>query len=170
MNRLANFILLLLFSITLTACSVRLTPQDLDQETFTIPSLNHSKPVTILAKLNNTEDITLPIAGPDIVINEDQFSLDLVQRLEKNLKHNGVIIDENAPLSVTIEITHIEIQPDRKMYCVIDFNRKFGDQIFLGFQARSRSWNLKTACEEALNDAVNIILNDQDTMNYLKGE
>ncbi len=165
-----RFAVLLNFSITVCACSVRLNPDDFTQRYTDLPQLRNLQPLTVKVNLSGTKDKALPLAGPDVIINEDEFTNELAKRLKDNLEHNGVSVVPDSSRVIEIKTTHIALQPDRTIYCVIDFNRKLGDGAFYGFQARSKNWNYKTACDEALNQAVSLILNDSDTLKYLKGE
>jgi hypothetical protein len=156
--------------MTICACSVRLNPGDFKQENNSLPQLKNLQPLAIKAKLTGTKDKALPLAGTDVIINEDEFTKELVKRLKNSLEYNGITISQDVPRVIEIQTTYVSLQPDRTTYCVIDFNRKLSNDAIHGFQARSKSWNYETACDEALNQAVSLILNDPDTLKYLKGE
>lgn len=170
MKTLYRLALLLNFLITLCACSARLNPGDFKQQIISSPQLKNLQALTVKANLTGTQDKALPLAGVDVVINSDEFTKEIVKRLTENLEHNGISVVSNSSRVIEIQTTHVGLQPDRTFYCVIDFNRKLGANVYYGFQARSKNWSYETACEEALNQAVSLILNDSDTLKYLKGE
>jgi hypothetical protein len=152
------------------SCTTRLSPHDLDIEGISVPPLQNIKPVTIRAKLVGSKERELPLAGTDVIVNEDEFTAVLVERLIDTLKKNNVPVVSESERSIEIQVVRVSLQPDRTFYCVIDFNRKLGNGDFYGFQSRAKNWNFNTACEDALKNTVNDILNNQDTIKYLRGE
>ena len=152
------------------SCTTRLNPHDLDIEVASVPPLQNIKPVTIRAKLVGSKERELPLAGTDVIVNEDEFTEVLVERLIDTLKKNNVPVVPNSERSIEIQVVRVSLQPDRTFHCVIDFNRKLGNGDFYGFQSRAKDWNFETSCEEALKNTVNDILNNRDTIKYLKGE
>lgn len=153
------------------SCTSHLSPRDLDtQDVSTTPSLQNIKPVTIRAKLVGTKERVQPLAGTDVIVNEDEFTQVLVERLIESLKRNNVPVVPASERSIEIQVVRVSLQPDMTFYCVIDFNRKLGNGEFYGFQSRSKNWNYETACEDAIKTTVTDILHDQDTIKYLRGE
>lgn len=153
------------------SCTSHLSPRDLDtQDVSTTPSLQNIKPVTIRAKLVGSKERVQPLAGTDVIVNEDEFTQVLVERLIDALKHNNVPVVPASDRSIELQVVRVSLQPDMTFYCVIDFNRKLGNGEFYGFQSRSKNWNYETACEDAIKTTVTDILHDQDTIKYLRGE
>jgi hypothetical protein len=152
------------------SCTTHLSPRELDIQESSVPTLQNIKPVTIRAKLVGSKERVLPLAGADVIVNEDEFTEVLVERLIDALQNNNVPVTPESDRLIEIQVARVSLQPDRTFYCVIDFNRKLGKGSFYGFQSISKNWNFKTACEDALKNTVTDILNDQDTIKYLKGE
>jgi len=151
------------------SCTAHLSPRELDIKENIVLSLQNIKPVAIRAKLVGSKDRVLPLAGADVIINEDEFTEVLVEQLIDTLQNNNVPVVPESDRLIEIQVARVSLQPDRTIYCVIDFNRKLGNGDFYGFQSRSKSWNFKTACEDALKNTVTDILHNQDTIKYLKG-
>ncbi len=170
MYELIKICFIVLISLALESCSTRLDPKDLDIKSIVSPVLQNIKPVAVRAKTIGTKEKVLPIAGSDIIVNEDEFTQALAERLIATLKQNNVPVVPGADRVIEVQVVKVALQPDRTHYCVIDFNRRLGNDEFFGFQSRSKNWNYETACEEALNNTVTDLLSDQDTVKYLKGE
>lgn len=170
MKQIVRLGIINMLMFTSWSCTSHLNPRDLDIQEISIPSLQNIKPVTVRARLIGSKKRELPLAGADVIVNDDEFSEVLVDRLIGSLKHNNVPVVPESERLIEIQVVRVSLQPDMTFYCVIDFNRKLGKGEFYGFQSRSKNWNFKTACEDALNNTVTDILNDQDTIKYLRGE
>lgn len=152
------------------SCTSHLNPRELDIQESPVASFQNIKPVSIRAKLIGSKERALPLAGADVIINEDEFTEVLTERLIDTLKDNNVPVVPESDRLIEIQVVHVSLQPDRTFYCVIDFNRKLGKGNFYSFQSRAKDWNFNTACGDALKNTVSDILNDPDTIKYLKGE
>jgi hypothetical protein len=171
MKQMFRLIVISIVILASWSCTSHLSPRDLDtQDVSTIPSLQNIKPVTIRAKLVGSKERVQPLAGSDVIVNEDEFTQVLVERLIESLKRNNVPVVPASERSIEIQVVKVSLQPDMTFYCVIDFNRKLGNGEFYGFQSRSKNWNYETACVDALKTTVTDILHDQDTIKYLRGE
>jgi hypothetical protein len=152
------------------SCTSHLNPRDLDIQAISIPTLQNINSVTIRARLIGSKERELPLAGTDVIVNEDEFTEVLVERLIDTLKHNNVPVAPKSERSIELQVVRVSLQPGMTFYCVIDFNRKLGKGEVYGFQSRSKSWNYETACEDALKNTVTDIIQNQDTIKYLRGE
>lgn len=170
MKQPSGKIIAVLMMLTNLSCTARLDPTDFDTKTISAPVLQNARTVTVKAKLTGAKDRELPVPGGDVVVNEDEFTEVMVKRMIDVLKNNNVSVIPTSDKVIEIQVVKVSLQPDRTMYCVIDFNRKLGGGEFYGFQSRSKNWNFETACEEALNNAVADILADRATVQYLRGE
>lgn len=152
------------------SCTYHLSPRELDIQKSPVSSLKNIKPVSVRAKLVGSKEKVLPLAGTNVSVNEDEFTDVLVERLIDALRDNNIPVVPASDRSIELQVVDVSLQPDRTIYCVIDFNRKLGKGDFYGFQSRSKDWNFKTACEDALKNTITDILNDADTIKYLKEE
>lgn len=165
--KITFFIITILLNVS---CTTTLNPKDFEVGNFATPNLMGIKPVAIKAKIAGKQSSEIPLPGGSVLINEDEFTQTLVDRIVDALKRSNTPIAPTSEHSIEIQVVKVSLQPTNTMHCVIDFNRKLDNEEFYGFQSRSKSWNYETACEEALNNAVNDVLNDRNTLRYLKGE
>lgn len=171
MKRLLRFALVSVFMFLGMSCSIHLKPQDFEMKEFSVPDLHNIQPVTIQSRIIGAKDRSLSLPGSTIAtVNEDEFTEVLVKRLKSIIEGKNVSIESRAKKSIEIQVVRVSIQPDRTMFCVIDFNRKLGDGEFYGFQSRSKHWSFITSCDNALRQAAIDTLADQDTIRYLKGD
>lgn len=163
------WLILIFFIISGSSCSLHLNPHNFNSIELSVPTLHDIQPVAIRAKLNNKPERELPLAGPDVVVIDDQFAEVIVERLINTLKKQGVEIDPNAKKSIEIEIPHVSFLTTARIYCVIDYNRKLGNGEFYGFQSRYNEIS-EMGCNKAIDNAVIQILNDPETISYLTGD
>ncbi len=152
------------------ACTTTLNPHDFDTNDLATLNLKGVKPLAVKARITGNKASVSPLPGGDVIFNEDEFTRVLVDRMISTLQHNNVSIVPDSDRTIEIQVVKVSIEPSSTIYCVLDFNRKLDKQEFYGFQSRAKHWNFKTACEQAINNAVNDLLLDQNTIRYLKGE
>lgn len=170
MDHIIKITFFVLTALLNVSCTTTLNPKDFEIGNFATPNLMGIKPLAIKAKIAGKKATETPLPGGNVLINEDEFTQALVDRIIDKLKRSNAPIIPASERSIEIQVVKVSLQPTNTIYCVIDFNRKLGNEEFYGFQSRSKNWNYKTACEEALNNAVNDVLIDQNTLCYLKGE
>ena len=159
-----------LFCIASAACSFHMNPHDFDSEEIAFFLPYHLKnPIAVRAKLNNKPERELPLTGTDVFVKEDQFAEVIVERLKNTLKKQGAIIDPNSKKSIEIEVVRVSLMTTARIYCVIDYNRKLGDEEFYGFQSRFNEVSF-FGCNQAIDFAVTQILSDPGVINYLKSD
>jgi hypothetical protein len=133
-----------------------------------IPKLDVTTPVAIRPRIVGSAKHELPIAGANVTVDEVQFSSELANGVLEALRLQSAPVDPDAARSVELQVVRVALQPDRTIFCVIDFNRRLGDGRVRGLQSRSKDWNFQTACSDALAQAVVDTLNDPDTRSYLE--
>ena len=122
------------------------------------------------ARLTGDPKRKLSIAGPDVVVSEDEFTSALVNGLVQTLRQQSARVDPNAERSIEIRVVRVSLQPTMTFDCVIDFNRWLGGGRLRGLQSRASNWNFQSACTAALSQAAVDTLNDPDTKTYLEGK
>jgi hypothetical protein len=152
-----------------SGCTTPLHPKPFEVQQSSIPNLEARQPVAIRARLDGGPKRTLQIAGPDVVVSEDEFTTALVDRIIQTLRDRTVPLDPNSQRAVEFQVVRVSLQPTMDFDCVIDFNRKLGDGRLHGLQSRAKSWNFEKACAAAVSQAVVDALNDPDTRTYLEG-
>lgn len=160
---------LLLLSLALGACAVQMRIKDAKIPNGDIATLHASSPIAVRPRIVDGPKRKIAIAGPDVTVDEDQFSSELVNRVVEELRSQSVPVDPDASRSIELQVVRVSLQPDRTIYCVIDFNRRLGDGELRGLQSRAKNSNYETACGEALSRAVVDTLNDSTTRSYLEG-
>ena len=153
------------------ACAVTINPHNFTINNQASPHLSQltQGSITIKSQPIETSGRAIPVAGFNITVNENEFTKVLVGKLKSTLNISDTVTTGESKI-LTIQVSRVSIQPDIMMNCVIDYNRKLGNGVFFGFQTRSRNWNYETACENALTQAANEILNNRDTVKYFEGE
>lgn len=170
MEKTIRLVTVISIALICISCTAYLDPHDFDRENITAPSFQSPKPISVKARLVGTKERELPVAGATVIVNEDEFTKELVEQVSEALKNKNIQVVPHSDRVVEIQVVRVALQPDRTIYCVIDYNRKLGDGAFYGFQSRSKNWNFNTACNDALKEAANAILNEQTTIKYFKGE
>lgn len=170
MDMIRKITFVLITALLNVSCTATLNPQEFDIANTVAPNLKDVKPISIKAKIIGKKTTEIPLPGGNVLINEDEFTQSLVDRIADRLKRSNVPIVPASERSIEIQVVKVSIQPTNTIYCVIDFNRKLNNEEFYGFQSRSKNWNYETACEQALSNAVNDVLIDPNTLRYLKGE
>jgi hypothetical protein len=152
-------------------CSFSINPHDFrlkDIDALHVPFHNKGD-IAIEAYLVGASDRKNHVPAGDIVVNDDEFTKVLVKKLKKilNIQSADVVGSDKV---ITLQVNRVSIQPLLTINCVIDYNLKFGQGRFYGFQARASNWNYETACEMALSKAAINIINYRETIHYLKGK
>jgi hypothetical protein len=155
--------------LVLGACAVQMRLKESKIPDGAIAKLHATAPVSVRPRVVGSTKHALEIAGPNITVDEDQFSSELVNRVLEALLAQSVPVDPDAERSIELQVVRVALQPDRTFFCVIDFNRRLEDGRLRGLQSRSKNWNYETACGEALSQAVVDLLDDPETRAYLEG-
>lgn len=163
-----TFLIVGLISLIIS-CSVPLKPTTFEAESLPY-SLSSAYPLAVKAKLTGKQSYELEMAGPNISVNDDEFTNTVVDQLTRTLQKNGVFVDPNSNRIIEIQVVHIAVQPSGNMFCVIDFNRTLDDGRIRGLQARAGSWNYEKACKQALTNTVAELLKDSETVEYIAGK
>lgn len=152
------------------ACSTYLEPRDFDMEEIVAPTIKISKPISVKAYLTGAEEREQPLAGPNVIVNDDAFTKVLAEKIASALKDQGYQVVADSDCVIEIQVARVSLQPTARMHCVIDYNQKLGDGKFYGYQTSATNWNYETACEMALQQAANEILSSQRVIDYFQGE
>lgn len=152
------------------SCSTYLEPSDFELDEVVAPSIRISKPIAVKPHLIGTKERELPLAGTNVIVNEDEFTKVLAEKIASALKNKGYPVVSDADRVIEIQVARVSLQPTARMHCVIDYNLKLGDGKFYGFQTSATSWNFETACEMAVQQAANQVLNSQSVIKYFQGE
>lgn len=152
------------------SCSAHIDPSDFDMDEVAAPAINISKAIAIRPNLTGTKERVLPLAGASAIVNEDEFTKVLTDKIGSALKNKNYPVVADSHRAIEIQVVRVSLQPTSTMYCVIDYNLKLGDGKYYGFQSSNKNWSFKTACENALQNAANDILNAKSTVEYLQRE
>jgi len=139
------------------SCTTYLNPYNFDMKGIHAPFLQTSKPISVRARLVGTSVRELPLPSGAVIVNEDDFTKVLVDKITESLKNKAVTVTHDTDGTIEIQVDRVSIEPTATMNCVIDYKRRLGNGEFYGFQSRSENWNFVTACDNALEKAVNDI-------------
>lgn len=170
MKRLIRVLITSNIIFSCISCTAYLNPHDFNIERVEPLSLNIPRSISIRTNFVGTKERELPLAGVTVTVKENEFTKVLASGIKGALRRNKFVLDSNAEKSIEVQVVRVSLQPDRSIYCVIDYNCKLGDGVFYGFQSRAKNWSFITACENALIKAVSDILHEPNTVKYLQGE
>ncbi|WP_341327141.1 hypothetical protein [Methylotuvimicrobium sp. KM2] len=170
MKNLTLPITILCIMVFCTSCTTYLEPSDFDMDEVVAPYIKISKPIAVKAHLIGTKKREQPLHGASIIVNEDEFTKVLADKIESALKDKGYSVVTDSDLVIEVQVGRVSLQPTARIHCVIDYNQKLGDGKFYGYQTSATNWNFKTACEMALQQAANEILSSQSVSDYFQGE
>ena len=170
MHQILNKIIYAFIAILCASCTANINPHDFSTADINLPNLlvKPSTSISVEPHLVDTKERAIPLVGFNIVVSENEFTKVLTTKIQDSLKSKNIAIDPSSNKVIKIQVSRVSLQPDMVMNCVIDYNLKLGNGLFYGFQTRSKNWNFKTACEKALKNAVNEILNNQSMVKYIK--
>ena len=163
--------LFLCIVVLIQGCSFSINPHDFklkDIDALNVPFEN-TRDIAIKAFLVGAQDRKNHVPAGDIVVNDDEFTKVLVKKLKQLLNIQGENITGGDKV-ITVQVKRVSIEPLLTIKCVIDYNLKFGQGKFYGFQVKASNWNYETACEMALSKAAKNFFNHQQTIHYLNGE
>lgn len=149
-------------AVALGGCATPLRPKASKLSIESVPPLAVPGSVAVRAQLTGQPGRTLHLAGPDVVVTNDEFSTAIAARLMDALEARRVMVAPDAPQWIEIQVLQVALQPTMTFDCVIDFTRKLSDGSVRGVQSRATNWNLETACGDAASQAVIDILRDPE--------
>lgn len=108
------------------------------------------------------------ISGFPVIVDYDDFTKSLCQRLAKTLNVKGAPIGgQDAPRRIRLQVSRVTVEQAHGVSCALDFNLALGNAPFRGIQTRASRTMYPDACGAALSEAVVAVLNDPDTRDYL---
>ena len=155
------------FVVVSMGCATPLRIKEFDIPEASIPSVVSSHVVSVDAIPLGRGRRVVPLAGPNVSVDEDEVGMAVASRMAEQLRQRGVTVEAGGSRVIAIQVVRVSLQPDRKIWCVIDFNRRLGGGRFFGFQSRAKSWSFEKACAAAVSQAVIDQLNDASTLAYL---
>jgi hypothetical protein len=162
-------VILMATALFTAACAAPLKPKEIEPQQASIQQVRTQHPIAVRARLTGDAKRKLSMAGPDVVVSEDEFTSALVNGLIQTLRQHSVRVDPGAERSIEVQVVRVSLQPTMTFDCVIDFNRWLGQGPVRGLQSRANSWNFQNACNAALSQAAADTLNDPGTRAYLEG-
>lgn len=160
---------MLLLALLSAGCStIAHTPKDYELEEAW-PTVPTSAPVTVRSTSTPTERFTIKLAGQSMSVDLQEYSDALVQRVRDALSSQGATLAPDAPAVIEVEVVYVNILPQMRNHCVVDFTVRTGSGYVRGHQARHESSNPQKACDAALSRAAFELLADKKIQSYLAG-
>lgn len=158
--------LVLLFSAGCT--TIAHTPKDykLDEPW---PTVKTSGPVAVRGGNAAPGRFTIDLPGRKMTIDLQEYTAALVHRVQTALADQGIAVEPEAPTAVEIEVVYVNILPQMRFHCVVDFTARAANGYVRGHQARDKSGNPEKACNAALSRAALELLADDQLRSYLAG-
>ena len=104
-----------------------------------------------------------------MTVDLQEYSGALAHRVREALSSQGAALAPEAPTVVAVEVVYVNILPQMRNHCVVDFTVRAGNGYVRGHQARDKSGNPKKACDAALSRAALELLADEQLQSYLAG-
>jgi hypothetical protein len=149
-------------------CVLPAPPGKLDPSNAAIPALAGG-PVELRGNFAMKGSHVISQGIGSLSVDEDEYTTAIVTSLAKQLREHGVRVESGADRRVEMQVVQILIHPKPQFTCVIDFNRKLGNDPVRGLQARAESWDARKACSAAASQVVIDILQDPAMRDYLEG-
>lgn len=147
-------------AVAMAACTTPLHPKASKLGMESVPPLEVPGSVAVRAQLTGQPGRILHLAGPDVVVTNDEFSTAIATRLMNAFEARGIAVAPEASRWIEIQVIQVALQPAMTFDCVIDVTRKLSDGDVRGVQSRATNWNFETACGDAASQAVIDILRD----------
>jgi hypothetical protein len=144
------------------------TPKDfeLDQPW---PTVKAKRPVEVRNGNAVAGRFEIALPGRSMTVDLQEYTESLADRVRAELTRQGVSIETGAPTTVEIEVVYVNILPQMRFHCVVDFTLRAGNGYVRGHQARAKSGNPQKACNAALSEAAVKLLADGLLQDYLAG-
>jgi len=104
--------------------------------------------------------------GNRVDVDYDEFTNAVVQGIATALRARGSEIDAGADKTIRVRVVRIAIGHPT-MTCTLDLNLQYGGASGRGLQVAATHFLFDRACEQAVSDAVNGILNESRLQTYL---
>ena len=160
--------MVLLANFSAGCATVAHTPKDYELDEVW-PIVKTSGPLTVRSGNAPTERFTIKLAGQSMTVDLQEYSEALAHRVREALSSQGAALTPEAPTVVEVEVVYVNILPQMRNHCVVDFTVRAGNGYVRGHQARDKSGNPKKACDAALSRAALELLADEQLQSYLAG-
>jgi hypothetical protein len=111
----------------------------------------------------------IDLPGRKMTVDLQEHTEALVERVRAALADQGVTVAPEAPITMELEVVYVNILPQMRFHCLVDFTVRAGNGYVRGHQARDKSGNAEKACNAALSRAAFELLADEQVQRYLAG-
>ena len=167
--RIGHYLLIVIVFLFNTGCGTMAhTPKDFELDE-PWPTVKTSGPVAVRSGNAAAGRFEIKLPGRSMTVDLREYTEALVQRVRVALAEQEIAVEAGAPTAVEIEVIYVNILPQMRFHCVVDFTVRAGNSYVRGHQARAKSGNPKKACNAALSHAAFEMLADDLLQRYLAG-
>lgn len=165
MSRIQHTIFVVILMTALTACAtVKHTPPlDIPPAPYMPPNYGAiMEPVSVQNQTDDSINLTGKVLTLTFQANLSEYGDAVVSLLERELKKNGVQIDQAATRAIGIVVTDVELVYPKRYRCDLNVAVFLGDET-LGIEGVStiEGMDVKKIIDSAIADAVRKILHDE---------
>lgn len=155
-------------------CSTTYTPKTKPADLATIPKFQAQSSVALINAQAATEVVRFSDPSlPTVKGSLNAWTSASISGIKRTLENAGVRVDEHAAKQLKVAITKVAIFGAKGGFgwmCKIELNVEPTGGVVFALTTTIGSWKMPPACNNAVNSATKLVLNDERVVKFLTGQ